>query len=299
MKVESMVAVRADRNGGTFLGGLVALAAVVTLLLAPTAADSAEPGSRAGGKGEPVKFEDIPGSTVKRVILSAKAAQRLGIETGKVGEELIIRRQMVGGRVIPPVKNQPKPAVSTVGFGGFGQLATPQALPPVVESPKSPATGEAWVLVTLSHGEWNRLRKDMPARILPLATRNGSRKEVFALPAGIPPYQDLKRSMLKLYYVLPGKDHGLTLYHRVRVELPMSGTDEKRTVVPYGAVYYLAEGTAWVFVNPKPLVFERQRIVVERVVGNVAVLSDGPSVGTPVVTVGAPLLYGAEVVFGK
>jgi hypothetical protein len=53
-----------------------------------------------------------------------------------------------------------------------------------------------------------------------------------------------------------------------------------------------------VYVNTKPLVFERQRISVERIVGDLAVVSKGPDVGTPIVTVGAPLLYGAEV-FGK
>jgi hypothetical protein len=45
-------------------------------------------------------------------------------------------------------------------------------------------------------------------------------------------------------------------------------------------------------------VFERQPVKVERVVGELAVLSAGPAVGTPVVTVGAALLFGAEL-FGK
>ena len=216
-----------------------------------------------------------------------------------MSEKPIILKQMVGGRVIPPVKNQPNTPVSTVGFGSFGRLATPQAPQPVPEPAKSPAADEVWVLITLSHGEWGRLRKDKPARVLSLATRKRSGKEVIALPTGIPPYQDLKRSMLTLYYRVPGKDHGLTLYHRVRVELQLSGSGEKRMVVPYGAVYYDAKGGAWVYVSPKPLVFERQPIVIERVVGDLAVLSDGPSVGTKVVTIGAALLYGAEVVFGK
>jgi hypothetical protein len=43
------------------------------------------------------------------------------------------------------------------------------------------------------------------------------------------------------------------------------------------------------------LTFERQRIGVERVTGDLAVLSEGPPVGTSVVTVGAALLYGAEI----
>ena len=38
--------------------------------------------------------------------------------------------------------------------------------------------------------------------------------------------------------------------------------------------------------------------VIERVIGDLAVLSEGPPVKTAVVTVGAALLYGAEV-FGK
>jgi len=299
MKVESMALAREDRNRGTFLGPFVALAAVAMLLLVPMAADSAASGSGPGAKSDAVKLEGIAGSTIKRVILSAKGAERLGIETGKVSEKPIILKQMVGGRVIPPVKDQPKPMVSTVvGFGSFG-LAIPKAEQPVPESPRSPANDEAWILVMLSQGEWERLQKDKPARVLPLATRDRPGSEVIALPSEMPPYQDLKRSMLTLYYRVPDKDHGLTLYHRVRVELPVSGTDEKRKVVPYGAVYYDANGTAWVYVNPKPLVFERKPIVVESVVGDLAVLSDGPPVGTKVVTVGAALLYGAEVVFGK
>jgi hypothetical protein len=60
-------------------------------------------------------------------------------------------------------------------------------------------------------------------------------------------------------------------------------------------VYYDGKGAPWVYVNAKPLTFERQRIGVERVTGDLAVLSEGPPVGTSVVTVGAALLYGAEI----
>jgi len=43
------------------------------------------------------------------------------------------------------------------------------------------------------------------------------------------------------------------------------------------------------------LTYQRQRIGVERIVGDLAVLSEGPAVGTPIVTVGAAMLYGAEI----
>jgi len=298
MKVESTVAVTTDRNGRTFLRGRVALTALATLLLAPAAAPAADPGG--SGKSPAVRLESIPGSTAKRVILTAKAAERLGIQTSKVGEEPIVRKEMVGGLVIPPLDKPPPPKQVGGGvFGGFARLPAAAPTPQPVAAPaKAVAPGEAWVLVTLSQGEWDRLAKDKPARLLPLSTRDKSGNGISARPSGMPPLEDTKRSMLRLYYVVPGKEHGLTLNERMRVELQLSGSDEKKKVVPYGALYYDANGTAWVYVNTGPLAFERQRIGVERVIGDQVVVSEGPPVGTPVVVVGAALLYGAEI-FGK
>jgi len=301
MKVESMVAVTTDRNGRALFRGRVALTALATLLLAPAAAHAADPGgSGSVGKSPPVRLESIPGSTAKRVILTAKAAERLGIQTSKVGEEPIVRKEMVGGLVIPPLDKPPEPKQVGGGvFGGFARLPAAAPAPQPVAAPaKAVAPGEAWVLVTLSQGEWDRLAKDKPARLLPLSTREKSGNGISARPSGMPPLEDTKRSMLRLYYVVPSKNHGLTLNERMRVELELSGSDEKKKVVPYGAVYYDARGTAWVYVNTGPLVFERQRIGIDRVIGDQVVLSEGPPVGTPVVVVGAALLYGAEI-FGK
>jgi hypothetical protein len=323
MILESMVAVRAGRHAGLSVGGFVAWAAVATLSLAPAAANAADPGkSGPVGKSPVVTFESIPGSPAKRIILTQRAAERLGIETGKVSEEAIVSKQMVGGLVIPPIPPSellaqrqpaggtfggfgrgaavpaPKPASSPIGgLGGDGDLPAPETVTAPV---KASANGEVWVLVTLSPAEWERLAKDKPARLLPLATRENSQNGhgVLALPLGIPPQEDIKRSMLNLYYKVPGKNHGLTVQQRMRVELQLPGNEAKQKVVPYGAVYYDGKGAAWVYLNPQPLVFERQRIKVERVVGDLAVLAEGPPVGTPVVTVGAALLYGTEI-FGK
>ena len=333
MLAHHFVAVKAVRNRERFHGMFVALTAVASLFLAMPAR-AADPGGGApGGKSRAVSFESIPGSTVKRVILTAKAAERLGIETGKVGEEPVAGRQMVSGLVIPPMEKQARPKPAGGVFGGFGLEAAAPApgkdgavfagfVPASTAGPvtagmevvrpavavseqhsaapqaKPSPNGDVWVLVTLSPAEWDRLAKNKPARLVPLAMRDKPNREIFARPSGMPPVEDMKRSMLSLFYVVPGKDHGLTVNHRMRVELQLSGSEAKRKVVPYGAVYYDAKGDAWVYVNVKPLAFERQRVAVERVAGNLAVLSDGPSVGTPVVTVGAALLYGTEI-FGK
>jgi hypothetical protein len=300
MKAESVNAMRADRNAGTSLGGfaLVATAALLLAAAAARAVEAGKPGSVV--KSAAVKLEAIPGSTAKRVILTAKAAERLGIETSKVGEEPIVLKQMVSGLVTAPFAPQPTAKPASTGFAGVTVRAALTAAPQPVAPPTTaaPIHGEAWVLVTLSRAEWDRLAKDKPARVLPLTTHEKSVNELLAQPSGMPPIEDAKRSMLTLYYVVSGKDHGLTLHKRMRVELQQSGSEEKRKVVPYAAVYYDAKGATWAYVNTEPLVFERRRIGVERIVGDVAILSDGPSVGTPVIVVGAPLLYGAEI-FGK
>jgi hypothetical protein len=266
--------------------GLAALAAVLAIVPGPA---SAAP------DGKPVKLENIPGSPVKRITLTERALQRLGIETAKVSEEPIIRKQMVGGVVVAPTQiKQPQPTPVQHGFGGFKQpLATPQQ--PVAGGAAISLEKEAWVHLTLSHAEWDRLAKDKPARLLPLATRAPLGKEIMARPSGMPPVEDTKRSMLSVYYVVSGVEHGLEPNKRMRVELQLDGSNERRKVVPYSAVYYDAKGTPWLYLNPEPLVFQRERIGIERISGDLAVLSEGPPVGTRVVSIGAPLLYGTEI----
>lgn len=67
------------------------------------------------------------------------------------------------------------------------------------------------------------------------------------------------------------------------------------TAVPYAAVFYSATGETWAYVSPRPLTYVRQAIVVDRIDGNQAVLSDGLSSGTKVATVGVPELHGIEL----
>jgi hypothetical protein len=74
----------------------------------------------------------------------------------------------------------------------------------------------------------------------------------------------------------------------------VAGRTASSLVVPYAAVIYDADGTAWAYAEIAPRVFVRKPITVVAVQGQRAVLSKGPADGTAVVTVGAPLLLGAE-----
>lgn len=72
----------------------------------------------------------------------------------------------------------------------------------------------------------------------------------------------------------------------------------RRIMVPYAAVLYDAKGETWVYTSPEPLKYVRHAIRVDYIEGDQAVLTDGPPVGTQVVTVGGQELFGAEFEIG-
>lgn len=232
----------------------------------------ASAGLQAAGGGvtqieSPVVLERVPGSEVPRITLTARAAERLGIETATVDEATVERTQVVGGVI--------------------------------VEAPAGarPAQGGMRVEVRLSEAEFARLAPNKAARLLPLVIGSRFAGEILAEPVDMEPVRDDGSRMLSRYYAV-SEDTALEPGDRVRVELPLSGTDGPEKVVPYSAVYYDSTGRAWVYVTETDLVYERKPIVIDGIVGDLVVLSRGPPLGTSVVSVGAALLYGTEI-FGK
>jgi hypothetical protein len=73
-----------------------------------------------------------------------------------------------------------------------------------------------------------------------------------------------------------------------------AGSGTHRTAIPYSAVLYDANGDTWTYTSPKHLVFVRRDIAVASVDGDVAILTKGPPVGTPVVAVGSTEIWGVE-----
>jgi hypothetical protein len=71
----------------------------------------------------------------------------------------------------------------------------------------------------------------------------------------------------------------------------------QRRVIPYAAILYDTQGNTWTYTSPEPLVYVRYRIVVDFIDGEMAVLSDGPALGSAVVVVGAEELFGSELEF--
>jgi hypothetical protein len=76
---------------------------------------------------------------------------------------------------------------------------------------------------------------------------------------------------------------------------PVQAAPGGKLVIPVAAVQYNNDGTAFTYTSPEPLAYVQQPITIDAVTGDQAVLSAGPSVGTPVVTVGSAELLGVEV----
>lgn len=64
--------------------------------------------------------------------------------------------------------------------------------------------------------------------------------------------------------------------------------------VPYPALIYDVSGQPWVYLNPKPLTYVREKVTVQKLVGDYVYLTEGPDDGVPVVTVGVAELFGLE-----
>lgn len=69
--------------------------------------------------------------------------------------------------------------------------------------------------------------------------------------------------------------------------------------VPYSTIIYDLEGGTWIYVNPEPLTYHREKVEVEMIDGNMVLLKAGPPAGTMVVTTAVAELYGADTGVGK
>ncbi|HEV8717450.1 MAG TPA: hypothetical protein VGX03_32095 [Candidatus Binatia bacterium] len=67
-----------------------------------------------------------------------------------------------------------------------------------------------------------------------------------------------------------------------------------RKVVPYSSLIYDTHGETWVYISPQPRTFIRHEVEVDYIEGDIAVLKDGPPVGTVVASVGVAELYGTD-----
>jgi hypothetical protein len=245
---------------------IIGLLVITSLLLAACSATNT-----AAEKIKPAEIIKIDGSEFSKVVLTEKAAERLGIETAIVRDEVIDRARTVAGEVVNPQ------AVS-------GKLAIPP--------------GKALVKVYVNKNDSQQVDLEENAQVMSMDDEDGD-----GLEAEIA--DDIEDSDLDdsedppLYYYATDSGKSLTPGQKVLVDLTLQGSGIQQKVIPYEAVIYGIHGETWVYTNPEPLVFIRQPIVIDFIDENMVVLSNGPATGSKVVTVGVAELFGAETGVSK
>lgn len=150
-----------------------------------------------------------------------------------------------------------------------------------------------WVKTPVFVGDMKKLAADRPATIGGLADPPGAPGEREGKLAKAPPSGDPLSATVNVFYEVENKDGAFHPGERVGVTLPLTGESESLTV-PKASLLRDIYGGTWVYEKTADHVYKRQRVLVDRVVGDVAVLVSGPKVGAAVVTDGAAELFGTE-----
>jgi RND family efflux transporter MFP subunit len=148
-----------------------------------------------------------------------------------------------------------------------------------------------WVRVAVYAGDVAGLDEAAAAQVRRLSDAPGAAHA--ARPVSGPTTADPVASTLDVFYALEAGESALRVGERVIVHVPLRAAREA-AVVPWSAVVFDVHGGAWVYEATRAHTFTRRRVEVERVEGDVAVLSRAPSSVTTVVSVGAPELFGTE-----
>jgi membrane fusion protein, heavy metal efflux system len=159
------------------------------------------------------------------------------------------------------------------------------------------ALDTVWLRVPLYAGDVETVDRRAAAMVFPLGA--GSEVQgMSANPISAPPTADPTTAGIDLFYSIVNQARSLNPGQRVTVRVPLR-TREESLIVPRAAVLYDASGGTWVYEARDGGVFVRHRVEIADVVGDTAVLRQGPAPGTRVVTVGAAELFGTEFGAGK
>jgi hypothetical protein len=229
------------------------------------------PAATAGKTEPPARIENTDVSDIKRVVVTEKAAERLGITTSPVVEQRLARTRTVGGEIF------------------------------TLDS------GATIVRVHATPNDLTKVDRTLTARVQRMVPRNSTTQAAltFGPLAPVARSAEPPEALLKddpspaLYYAVEPPNNTLKAGERVLIELPLAGGQALRKLMPYSAVLYDLRGDTWAYTRSAPLTFVRQRVTLDYIEGDTAVLLDGPAAGSEVVSVGATELFGTEFKVGK
>ena len=149
-----------------------------------------------------------------------------------------------------------------------------------------------WVRVPVYSSDQAAIDPATPATIAPLGTSAGPDARA-AQPVAGPPTANPNAASVRYLLEIDNADRVYRAGQRVQVGVGLRESGE-HLVVPWSAILQDIHGGSWVYVQTAPRVYERTRVSLQRVVGDVAVLARGPEIGAEVVSVGVAELAGTE-----
>jgi len=155
-----------------------------------------------------------------------------------------------------------------------------------------------WVRVPVFLGDLDRLQENAPAQIGNLLNRPGDPKTT-GTPITVPFSSGIAgNSTSDLYFAIAEPSKTVKAGQRVSITLPLKESGKSLTI-PWDAVVIDIHGGTWVYQKTAERTFQRQRVLVRFVRGDVAALESGPPIGSLVVTNGVAELFGTEFGVGK
>ncbi|MCF7976370.1 MAG: efflux RND transporter periplasmic adaptor subunit [Phycisphaerae bacterium] len=154
-----------------------------------------------------------------------------------------------------------------------------------------------WVKVPVYVGELARVESDNSARVHRLSDWAGTEYQE-ARPVSLPVGANPETATVDLFYELDNAAQVYRIGQKVAVTLTRTAR-QQALVVPYASILYDMYGSAWIYIQTDPQVYRRERVQLQYVLEDQAVLSRGPGVGTKVVSAGAAELFGTEFGVGK
>lgn len=221
-------------------------------------------GASVTGKNAPATMEVVGDTGLKRITLTAKAAQRIGLATANVREGYVYQSRRINGEVTElGVANDAGMVAGVVSVKGLqlGELECERNVR----------------FIPVSDYDWSRaLAARMASTVLASGGDAASVSYLFESGAG-----------------------ALSVGARVLVELCIAGTEGQARVIPHSALLFSADGNTWVYTEESPLTYIRAPVDVAWIDGADVILKNGPPVGSAVVTAGSVELFGEEFGIGK
>jgi RND family efflux transporter MFP subunit len=232
-------------------------------------------------------------------LIDAKAAYDQAVTNLKNAENLLASRKAVmsdtesGNKGVQTIAAPASGTVQNVHVSPGQKVAAGAALFEVA------GLDPVWVKVPVYVGEVARIDPKRPAEISGLTDSPGAPGARPGKPVAAPPSGDPLAATVHLFYEVANQDRALSPGERVGVTLPLKGSDESLTV-PRASLVRDIYGGVWVYEKVAPHKYARRRVLVDRVVGDLAVLASAPlKPDATVVTDAAAELYGSEFGGGK